>query len=210
MLSMSRCCRLGVLGLVLVLLGAELAAAQSGTAVFELPSDPQALVLHFSETHGAIANPDPGPSLEIHADGRVVVHYPPYMKRAGDYELRLSAGELRRLVASQLARGIAEFDSAAARRRTRELARERGRAAGSKRSELFAAADASTSRFELYLGRYTAVGRAPQVDFSNRVSWPGLPAHARHYPEIDSLKELARARRELIELMQSADLVRVR
>jgi len=210
MALMRSCCRVGLLCLVLVLLVGPPASAQSGTARFELPSDPQGLVLRFSESFAAIAAPDPGSWLEIYADGRVAVHYPPYMKRAGDYELRLSVGELRALVTSQLAHSVAEFDSEAARSRMRELARDRGRAVGSQRPEIFAAADASISRFEIHLGRYAAAGRPAQVSFSKQVSWQGLAAYARHYPEIASLGELARARRELLKLMQSPDLVRVR
>jgi hypothetical protein len=202
--------RIGLLGLLLVLLRAAPASAQTDTALFELPSNPQALVLRFSESYVSIADPDPGSSLEIHADGRVVVHYPPYMKRAGDYEMHLSAGALRSLVASQLARGVAEFDPVSARKRVREVALERGRAAGSERPELFVAADASISRIELRLRRYTAAGRPSQVDLVKQISWKGLAAHARRYPEIPALEELARAQTELLELMQSTDLVRVR
>jgi hypothetical protein len=202
--------RIGLSGLVLAVLGGQLSWAQSAPARFELPSDPQALVLRFSESLAALAHPDPGPSLEVYADGRVAVHYPPYMKRAGDYELRLDPGALQRLVASQLARGVAEFDPEAVRSRRRELARERGRAAGSQRPELFSVPDAATSRFELRLGSYQPAGRGPQAPFSKRISWHGLAAHARHYPEIAALADLARARRDLLDLMQSADLVRVR
>lgn len=210
MASLLSWCRMGLPGLVLAALWGSLASAQSGAAGFELPGDPQALVLRFSESLGAIAHPDPGPWVEVYADGRVAVHFPPYMRRAGDYELRLDRGALRRLVASQLARGVAEFDAEAVRARSRELARERGLAAGSQRPELFSAADAEVSRFELRLGSYRAPGRGAQAPFSKQISWRGLAAHARHYPEIAALAELARARRELLDLIQSAELVRVR
>lgn len=78
------------------------AAATKGT--FELPAEAppemQEPVLELSYEGGLIKNPDPTPFVRVYPDGRVLVHYPAYMKRAGDYELRLSDEELRDLLGS--------------------------------------------------------------------------------------------------------------
>lgn len=66
----------------------------------EMPGEVQEPVLELSYEGGLIKNPDPTPFVRVYPDGRVLVHYPAYMKRAGDYELRLSDEELQELLAS--------------------------------------------------------------------------------------------------------------
>lgn len=84
--------------------GGEPAPAAATKGTFELPTETppetQEPVLELSYEGGLIKNPDPTPFVRVYPDGRVLVHYPAYMKRAGDYELRLSDDELRDLLAS--------------------------------------------------------------------------------------------------------------
>ena len=65
---------------------------------FLLPANPDAVVISYSEIPDMLANPDLTPRIQVFADGRVMVHYSPYMKRAGDYQLFLNPGELRQLL----------------------------------------------------------------------------------------------------------------
>ena len=88
-------------------------ALLAGSAVAQTPSlrdpavrysrDPQAIVASFTEVLAEMDDPDPGPSVTVYGDGRVLVHYPHYMKRAGDWELRLSGEELDALIARRAA-----------------------------------------------------------------------------------------------------------
>ena len=49
-------------------------------------------------------------SLSIYGDGRVLVHYPVYMKKAGDYEMQLEPAELVDLIQTLSGNGILDFD----------------------------------------------------------------------------------------------------
>jgi hypothetical protein len=55
-------------------------------------------VLELGYSGGMIANRDPTPFVRVFGDGRVVVHYPRYMKKAGDYTTTLSQEELEDLL----------------------------------------------------------------------------------------------------------------
>ncbi|MCH8148015.1 MAG: hypothetical protein IH987_08490 [Planctomycetes bacterium] len=55
---------------------------------------------------GMIANPDPTPFVRVYPGGRVMVHYPAYTKRAGDYSLQLNDEELQALLASFSNEGV--------------------------------------------------------------------------------------------------------
>ena len=66
----------------------------------EAPPEVQQPVLELRYEGGLIQSPDPTPFVRVYPDGRVRVHYPAYMKRAGDYEMQLGDDELRDLLAS--------------------------------------------------------------------------------------------------------------
>jgi len=51
-------------------------------------------------------------SISIYGDGHVLVHYPVYMKKAGDYEMKLDETELVELMQSFSSNGVLDFDEA--------------------------------------------------------------------------------------------------
>lgn len=63
----------------------------------EGPDEP---LLELRYEGGMIANPDPTPFVRVYPGGRVLVHYPAYTKRAGEYSLQLNERELQALLAS--------------------------------------------------------------------------------------------------------------
>lgn len=60
----------------------------------------EAPLLELSYEGGLIKNPDPTPFVRVYPGGRVLIHYPAYMKRAGDYELQLGEREIEELLSS--------------------------------------------------------------------------------------------------------------
>jgi hypothetical protein len=176
-------------------------------ASFAYSGDPATVVLSFTEILGAIEDPDPGPSLRVYGDGRVVVHYPEYMNRAGDYTFQLRRDEMEGLLRSLLEKEVVEFDEAATRRSVRETAAARRAGSG----EFSAVFDASTTEIGLRLSRYTPpAGRGPErLGVEKRISWHGLRAHARRYPGVAAIQKLATARRELVALMEREDLAKI-
>ena len=170
-------------------------------AVVEYSRDPSTVLVHFLERIVALEDEDPGPSLDVYGDGRVAVHYPRYMKRAGDYTLQLGPEELGGLMRSLASRRIIEFDEGTVRQRKAEAAQSR--------AELFEVFDATTTEIELRLERYRPAPGARELrNVHKRLAWNGLRADARRYPEVAELAQLAAAHQELRALMERPDLVR--
>lgn len=201
--------RIRLFALALVVIWAAPASPQpdadAGRERFVYSTDSADVVVAFSEHFAATGDADRGPSLRVFGDGRVEVHYPRYMKRAGDWHLQLPTAELRALVGGLVARGVAEFDAAAMQQRKRAK-RDEAQAAGS----LFAVFDASTTHIELYLDRYRPADLSkPEIrDLRKVIRWTALRADARRYPGISELAELAAAQTELLAVMERPDLVR--
>lgn len=154
-----------------------------------------------------IEDPDPGPSVKVYADGRVVVHFPAYMKRAGDYETVLTADELEALV-SGLSNQLAGFDEEAARRKAAHGdAVQRTWAAGNRTPELLQAPDATNTKITVKLTAYEPRGLGPAIHpVDAAVTWRGLNEAARRHPDVQEIQGLAVVRRDLLALMERPDL----
>jgi hypothetical protein len=162
-------------------------------------SDPDAVVVRYQEVIGELAEADRGPSLEVYADGRVRVHFPAYMRRAGDWETTLDAPALDALIDSLVGHGVLTFDAAATRARKRQSLAARAVLARGRPGEtlLFEVADETTTIITLRIG-----------DTERTVSWSGLRGDSKHHPELSELGELRAAQRSLEALMTRPGLVR--
>ncbi len=104
--SLHRLLALALAGAGLACAGGEppsgTAAAPEGTFGYqpEAPAEVQEPLLELSYQGGMIKNPDPTPFVRVYPGGRVLIHYPAYMKNAGDYELQLGPEELDELLSS--------------------------------------------------------------------------------------------------------------
>lgn len=81
----------------------------------EAPPEVQQPVLELRYEGGLIQSPDPTPFVRVYPDGRVRVHYPAYMKRAGDYVLQLTDDELHELLNSFADEEVLTMDPAGLR-----------------------------------------------------------------------------------------------
>lgn len=79
---------------------AQGAAGSPTEPKFMYTRDSDKPVLELSYSGGMIANPDRTPFVRVYGDGRVLIHRPLYMKKAGDYTLKLSQKELDNLLAT--------------------------------------------------------------------------------------------------------------
>jgi hypothetical protein len=186
--------RLGVFIVVRLVLGTvELTTVQAARIASADPLD--TVVVHYAEAIGEIGEADRGPSLTIHQDGAVEVHYPAYMRRAGDHRGRLAPAALDALVDRLVARGVLDFDPPRVRaERTAELRRRAATPA-----PLFVATDPSVTTVTL------------RIDGLERtVTWPGLRSDAKRFPDLAALQRLRAAERELQALMEQVALGRVR
>ena len=180
-------------------------------ASFEYRQSADHVVMRYQETLSALADSDSGRSVVIYGDGRVVVHYPALMTRAGDYSLRLSPAELRALLGRVVERGFVDLDVAEARRRPQ--ATREGGAAGRPEPppEMFAVFDEATSTIELNLESYRPRGSqsAARKGVKTSVRFYALRAYARRYPKNAALQNLAAVQTELMALLERQDLERL-
>ena len=197
-----------LLGLALIGLLSPLFAQAS----FQYAQEPNTPVVVLSRTSGEVGDPDPIPLLRIYGDGSVRVHFPSYLKRAGDYELQLSRTEMESLLASLIEKqGLLGFDPLAATRQKEEIAQQAITAAQQARIQgsVSKLMDGDTTVIEIHLDSYTASDGITTTDLTKKISWYGLQWDAQQYPGVESLQKLAAAGRELLALCQREDLVKV-
>jgi len=183
---------------------AMLASCAAGAATaqdrFALSSDPNAVVIEYLERIGGIESEDPGPSVQVFANGRVLVHIPELMNGAGDFETQLNSGQLHALVRRLVNSDLVEFDG--------RVARENRQRARDQSPVLSTTTDGSTIEIALHLDRYTprGAGALERRGVSKRISWYGLRHDAAHYPEVPEIHDLALSQQALEALMKRSDL----
>lgn len=193
--------------------GAPLQGDVAVTPKVEVSRRADVAVVVYREVIGEIAGPDRGPTLTVFGNGRVVAHYPVYMKRAGDWERRLSRQELDALLASLAGNGVLDFDAPTVRAATRAAeasTRARARAAG-RPIALVEVSDPSTTIIEMTVERYVPAtpGARAATDVAKRVAWTGLRTDAAEHPYVPALRGLADAERDLRTLRESSGFIPV-
>jgi hypothetical protein len=191
-------------------LGAQLGGGLD--AEFAVSRDPSQVVVEYSREIGAIEQADPEPTLRVYGDGTFRVHYPRYMKRAGDWQGRLDLEQIDALVRSAVDGRLMEFNAVAVRmeRRWRETARREAlRAAGEP--FLFETSDKEGTRIRLRLERYKPAGvvGAPGLPVDREIVWWDLRTDVQLYPQIEILRALADLESELQALVETPDLERL-
>jgi hypothetical protein len=163
-------------------------------------------VVEYNLVHHMLAEPDPQPLLRIYGDGRVHVHYPAYMERAGDYELQLSQPELRTLLRDLSRDGVIDFDRAAMRSQRQQLEAQRRAATG----RLFHVSDSTDTVIRVRLDEYQRGPGSPRIlKLERRFVWPDLPQDARRFPQLAEITNANQAAQRLETLLHRADLVRL-
>ena len=193
--------------LVIICLGSGWALAAATQPVpasaqlsFDISSSPNAVVLQLREDVG-IRDADDTPLVRIYGDGRVAVHFPDYMRRAGDYELRLPEDTLQELM--QAAAGsILSFDSAVTESRVRAL-----ETAERNDGVVVRVSHRTTTILEVRYEQYRPAGAAVDIrDGVKRVAWTGLVSDAERFRDVTALRDLAGIRRQVRALADHPDL----
>ena len=164
-------------------------------------------VIEYNLVHHMLAIPDPVPLLRIYGNGRVHVHYPAYMTRAGNYELQLSQLELRTLLRALATDGIIDFDPAATRYQRQQFDAQQRAATGT----LFYVSDSSDTVIGIRLNEYQkGPGTARILNLEKRFIWPDLKQDARRFPQLREITNANKAAQRLDTLLHRADLVKIR
>ncbi len=187
---------------------AVVVSAQAPQA-FQASENPGTVVIQLTQDVGVEG--DDTPLLRIYGDGRVLVHFPVYMRRAGDYGLRLDSTELDGLLQTFVQGGLVDFSVERVREEIRQVRDARRRAAldTGGRLTLTTRSDEAVVVIDVRLERYTGADGAVRQDVEARVSSAGLQFDAANLPGVASLQSLAAIERQLIALTSHPDLVRV-
>ena len=191
---------LGLLGLGLALTTVSQTAAVLAQLSYEVSSSPDIVVLQLSEDVG-IRDADVTPLVRVYGDGRVAVHFPDYMRRAGDYELRLPESTVQELVQTAVDT-LLPFDPTATE--SEVLALE---TAERDDGLIVDVSDGATTIIEVRFERYRPEGATEDIrDGVKRVVWTGPADDAGRFRDIPALQDLARIQRQLLALTDHPDL----
>jgi hypothetical protein len=182
----------------------EIPGQPGARASFQYRESADSVVLRYSEHLSALGDEDSGRSVVVYGNGRVVVHYPAVMTRAGDYTLQLSRAEMRELLGRVLQRNFVDLDERDARRPLEPAPPSEG--------ELFAVHDEAVSTIELNLDAYRPAGKrvAERRNVKREVRYYALRTYARRHPQNRSLQDLAAVQSELMAFLEREDLEPVR
>ena len=171
----------------------------------EYSSAPDVIVVRYSEVAAELESLGAGRSVEVYGDGRVVSHYPAYMKRAGVHEIRIDEAELEALVTELVEAEVVEYDAEGLRRRREQLSAARRGVPG---TVLYEVSDETLITIELNLERYRARDAPESSDrpVRKRIDYRGLRADELRYPEVEEIQRLARIRDRLRSVMKRAVL----
>jgi hypothetical protein len=168
-------------------------------------------VIVFRQHVHMLADVDDRLTMTIHGDGRVLVHYPVYMKRAGDYEMQLDKEELVSLLSAMAANGVMDFDAEKTRERIRGKRRAIHVRAKAGKAELFEISDAVDSIIDVRLDEYRRNSAAAvNKNFSKRFHWQNIEHDARRFSDEQAIVRASRSVTDLRRLMKDARLKRIK
>ena len=175
---------------------------------FEASDDPGTIVIQLVQ-HVGIESADLL-QVRIYGDGRVLVHFPVYMTRAGDYTLQLSPEERDALLQIAVGGGLVEFDGSRVRNEVTSARQSIQDAALQSAGPvtLSSRSDPALRIIDLRLASYTDAGGTPQRNVEIQIMWAGAQADAQDLPGVSALQSLAAFERSLLALIDRPELVR--
>lgn len=156
-------------------------------SVFAQPN----IILSYKTTHDLTPRDDVQ-WVEIYEDGVALIHYPVYMKKAGDYSVQLSPAEVQQIRLALEHPLVQGFDHG-------QVSKEK-RVIDTSSAELFEISDSRHSEFKF----------SGQASANQSIRWDNLQLDVDRYPEIGILRRLADIETNLLELDQHPSAQRVK
>jgi hypothetical protein len=180
-------------------------------SALEYDGHPGAEVISLEYHANEVAEGDGEPRLRIYGDGTAVIHYPAYMKKAGNYMLQLTNQEMVGLFQAILKSGILAFNRGWVEQRKAQIEEKRRAQETGEPAMLYEVADADIVQVVCRLKRYAPQGfrAGAQTDFEKRIVYEGLQTDVERYPQIGALKGLRTIEQLLLSLTQRKDLVKI-
>ncbi len=163
-------------------------------------------IILYQQNIALLSDIDDRPTFRVYGDGRVLVHYPPYMKKAGDYEMRLDDAELIELVRNLSVNGVLDFDE--------KTVKEKLRADENKskaRGQFYEISDAVETVIDVRLDEYQKNTTQKKVkNFTKQFRWKNLEQDAVRHKGRPEITQANKAVRTLDDLMRDQRLVNKR
>jgi len=161
-------------------------------------------IIKYQQNIHMLATVDDRPTFQVFGDGRVLVHYPVYMKRAGDYEMQLDETELVDLLHSLSDNGVLDFD---AEKHAKE--RKDEKKALKAKGQFFAISDTVETTVEIRLDEYQKNNSSTKIsNFYKKFQWDNLEQDAKYYKKIKALEKSNQSVVNIRELMKDARLIK--
>ena len=172
----------------------------AGFSFNEKSSEP---VIQYRQHIYMLAGIDDKPTLQIFADGRVVAHYPVYMKKAGDYEMQLDDAELSNLISDLSNLGLMDFDN----KKVNEKVSAHKRKLRDK-GEFYEVSDSVATIVDIRLDEYQKNSKAKKIkNFKKQFKWKNLSHDASRYKHEVEIVRANAAVKKLTSLMKDKRLV---
>lgn len=193
-----------------VLLAQKIVESNAQEAGFRIASDDAqeldtlAPVISYQQHIHMLSAVNDRPSLKIFGNGLVQVHYPAYMKKAGDYEMQFDDAELIALIRSLSANGIMDFDD----KKIKEKIVQNKKALKAK-GEYYAVSDAVESIIDIKLDEYQKNNRSQKIqNFKKQFKWENIEHDAARYKNESALSKANKSIMHLNDLMKDARLIK--
>ena len=162
-------------------------------------------VIHYQQNIQMLAGIDDRPTFKVYGSGRVLVHYPVYMKKAGDYEMQLDETELVALMQSLSSNGIMTFDE----KKVKEKIIGHKKALKAK-GQFYEISDAVENVIEITLDEYQENKTSKKIKkFHKRFTWKNIEHDALRYKDEIEITRANSSVEQFRTLMKDRRLVKI-
>lgn len=160
-------------------------------------------ILEYQKNIDMLSAIDDKPSLRVFGDGRVLVHHPVYMKKAGDFEMQLSDAELVSLMRDLSSNGIMDFDEKKAKEKVK-LHAEKLKA----KRQFYEVSDALETIVNVKLDEYQKDKKSKKIkSFTTQFKWKNIEQDAARYKDALDIAKANKSIQVLNRLMDDQRLI---
>jgi len=187
-------------------------------AIIEYSKNADEIILSFSETHGIMSGLKSKTTLDIYGDGTVKVFIPIFMKKAGNYQMKLGSEQLETLIQDLADKNIPEFDSQIVQSSKRIISAQKQ--LSSSQPVLHEVHDASVTTIELNLERYLKLTDNNSKDgelfdssnevlnMKKKIKWKGIRSDSIRFTDNVAIQQLASTHKSLTNMVNDPNLER--
>ena len=176
---------------------------QSAGFIYATDSDGTEPIIHYQQNIDMLSSITDKASLSVFSDGRVLVHFPVYMKKTGDYEMRLDDVELKHLIKSLSDNGIMDFDEKKVKTKViayRKSLKDKG--------QLYAISDATVTVVDIKLNEYQKNNKSKKIaNFHKQFKWKNIEHDAARYKRDTDITKANNSIIQLKGFMHDARLI---